>query len=127
MVFLQDPAVQSNAPYSWFITNQLNGLLQAPSITPTMRQFATQAYNALGPSAKWLGAVHDDARKLVQMSNQQLLQPDTMNILNHLEQQANYAYNGQTDPGTGFHGGVDWMYRNVQNLAVFDVEPVGGR
>ncbi len=126
MVFLQDPAVQSNAPYSWFITNQLSGLLQAPSITPTMRQFATQAYQALGPSAKWLGALHDDTRKLVQMSNQQLLQPETMNILDHLEQQANYAYNGQTDPSTGFQGGVDWIYRNVEKLAVFDVEPVRG-
>ena len=89
-----------------------------------MRQFATQARDTLDPVVKWLGAVHDDARKLVQMSNQQLLQPDTMKILDDLEQQANYAYNGQTNPNTGFQGGVDWIYQNVQSLATFDVEPV---
>jgi hypothetical protein len=128
MLFVLGPQ-QAHSTYSWYIRNQLGFLLEAPDITLKMRQTATQADNALDPPAvNWLQAVHDDAKQLVHMSDQQLLQPSTMAILEDLETQADYAYNGRTDPKTHSpQHGIAWIYQTILSLATFEVQPYSAK
>jgi serine/threonine protein kinase len=118
-------ASQGNASYADRMASQLGGLDSQIGITTEMRQLAQQIDNALLDNVKtWLGQVHQDVKQLACMTNAQLLQPATQNILNDMVAQAGYAFNGRTDPSTGkFQEGVKQLYYDTQQLATFDVRP----
>jgi hypothetical protein len=51
-----------------------------------------------------------------------LQQAQTLNLINDMIANANYAYTGQTDPNTGqMHQGVVWIHEHVQDLAVLNI------
>jgi hypothetical protein len=51
-----------------------------------------------------------------------LQQPQTLNLIDDMIANANYAYTGQTDPNTGqMRQGVVWIHEHIQELAVLNV------
>ena len=68
--------------------------------------------------------VQQETKRLLSMSQSQLLQPSTQALLNDLATQAQGAYSGQIDPSTGQpQGGALLIYGNLQRLAAFEVRP----
>jgi hypothetical protein len=66
-----------------------------------------------------------DAKKLVVMSNAQLLQPSTLSLLDDMTKHAQDAYIGQFDPETGeIQDGVTQIHYAIQRLAAMDVTVV---
>jgi len=115
-------ANQTPPGYIAHILLHLNGLINAPGSTLTIRQQAAQIIDAMSNVQQWLQKLHDDARQFVSMTNAQLLQPAAFALLNDMVQQANYAYSGQIDPVTGvMHEGVNWIHAQAQSLATLNV------
>ena len=118
-------ANQEPVPYATHITRHMNGLLQSGQATPTQRQQAADIMTALGNVQFWLGQVRQDALHIMQMNDQQLLQPDTLTTINDMIDNATYAYAGQVDPNTGqMHQGVSWIHTHMQDLATMDINTV---
>ncbi|MBV9229103.1 MAG: hypothetical protein JOZ18_07300 [Chloroflexi bacterium] len=72
---------------------------------------------------KRLEQVHQDARQLVTMTDQLLMQPLVLSLLNDMEAAANDAYIGQIDPAPGAlqQEGVVQIATDIQRLAIFDI------
>ena len=85
-----------------------------------MVQLASQIRDAVGNVTVLLEKVYEDAKKLINLTNTELLLPSSQHILEDMESQANYAYNGQTKLST--QEGVVWIYNNTQRLATFIVK-----
>lgn len=119
-----DPVNQQPPGYLNHIGNHLREITESPGVTPAQRALAIRVNGAINNVQGWLGAVHADAVKLVQMNNAQLSQPDALSILNDILKQANFAFVGQFDPNTStVREGVVQIHYNIQGLATFEVTP----
>ena len=68
--------------------------------------------------------IQKEAKQLVMMTDEQLLQPSSLSLLDDMVKQANYAFVGQFDPNTTtVKEGVAQIHDNIQQLATFDVTP----
>ncbi len=107
------------------IDGELNRLISSPGITPEMHAIASKDYVALYKDVQtWLENVRQDAKRLVSMTDAQVLQPSTQFILDDMVTQANYALVGQLDPTTDeVQPGVVQIYDDIQRLATFNVMP----
>jgi hypothetical protein len=115
---------QDPADYITHIDTHLNGLLQASPTppTPAFRQQIADIVAQLDNIKSWLTQVRHDALLMIKMSDKQLQQPQTLNLINDMIANANYAYTGETDPNTGqMHQGVVWIHEHIQDLAVLNV------
>jgi hypothetical protein len=115
---------QDPADYISHIDTHLNGLLLASPTppTPAFRQQVANIVAQLDNVKSWLTQVRRDALLMMKMSDKQLQQPQTLNLINDMIANANYAYTGQTDPNTGqMHQGVVWIHEHVQELAVLNI------
>jgi hypothetical protein len=116
---------QEPVSYVTHITRHLNGLLQSGQTTPALRTQVGDIMTALGNVQFWLAQVRQDALHIMKMNDQQLLQPDTLTIINDMIDNATYAYAGQVDPNTGqMHQGVSWIHTNMQELATLNIGTV---
>ena len=115
---------QDPADYISHLDTHLNGLLLASPTppTPAFRQQVADIVAQLDNVKSWLTQVRRDALLIMKMSDQQLQQPQTLNLINDMIANANYAYTGQTDPNTGqMRQGVVWIHEHIQELAVLNV------
>ncbi len=113
---------QSPPGYLKHIGTHLADIVQSPGVTPEQRALALQINQAVNNVNGWLLAMHDDAAKLVQMSDAQLLQPQTVSTLNDLFINANNAFVGHVDPNTNqVREGVSQIHYGIQRLATFDI------
>jgi serine/threonine protein kinase len=117
---------QSVAGYFSRFDEELPGIIGAPGVTSSMQMLAQNALATLPTVQNWLNAVHKDAVQLVGLTNGQLLQDSTRTILDDMEMQASYAYNGQGNPANSqFQAGALWIVTNqIQRLATLDVRTV---
>lgn len=100
----------------------MTGVIQSPGATSYQRSLSLQINTAINNVKTWLGQVHQDAVRLLHMTNAQLTGISGLEILGELEAQARYAYAGRTDPSSGMmQQGATWIYDNVERLATFDV------
>jgi hypothetical protein len=98
------------------------GVILSPGVTSTSRALAVQINTAVNNVKNWLGQLHQDALQLVHMTDDQLVQPSALTLLDDLELQTRYAYAGRTDPTTGqLQNGAAWIFDNVERLANLDV------
>ncbi|MBV8822679.1 MAG: hypothetical protein JO123_07815, partial [Ktedonobacteraceae bacterium] len=117
----KDPS-QFPPGYLKHIGTHLADIVQSPGVTPEQKALALQINQAVDNVNAWLLAVHDDAAKLVQMSDAQLLQPQTVSTLNDLFINANNAFVGHVDPNTNqVREGVSQIHYSIQRLATFDI------
>ena len=110
--------------YVYLISEHMAGAIQSSQTTPDQRQLAVQINTGLDGVKRLFEQVQQDAKRLLSMSQAQLLQPSTQALLNDLATQAQDAYTGQIDPSTGEgEGGALLIYGNLQRLAAFEVRP----
>ncbi len=115
---------QNPPGYVYSIGTRMSGIMNSAGVTPSQRQLIERANRAINNVTKWLLQVRQDAKQLVVMNNAQLLQPDTLSLLDDMAAQALYAYTGQLDPATNqVQGGVIQIHDALQALAHFDVTP----
>ncbi|HZT98172.1 MAG TPA: serine/threonine-protein kinase [Ktedonobacteraceae bacterium] len=110
--------------YVYLVSSHLGGTVLSPDATQDQRILAASIQAAINRVKNNLEQVHQDAKQLLMMTPDQLLQPSTLSILDDMVTQTQEAYSGQTDPLTGqSQGGTIWIYNNIQRLANFEVKP----
>lgn len=108
--------------YLTHIVHHLNGLLQAPGATPELRKNVADIVMALNNAKYWLTRLRMDAQKLVKMTDAQLRQPATLNLINDMIDNATNAYSGEIDPTSGqMREGVSWLHDHMQLIANFSI------
>jgi hypothetical protein len=104
------------------ITQYLHNMENAPGVTDDSRDHITKIISELGGVKIELEQVHQDAKRLVGMSNQQLVAATTTSLLDNLVTHANNAYVGQSNSNTGTQtGGVIGISDEIGSLASVDV------
>lgn len=125
----QDPpgynfAHESPPGYVYLISSHLAGTVLAPDATPDQRDLAGRIQVAIDQTKSWLEQVHQDAKQLIVMNNNQLSQSQALSLLDDMILNAQYASNGQADLLTGqIAGGAVWIASNIQHMASFAVKP----
>ncbi len=116
------PAQQDPPAYLEHIVFHLYGLIQTANSPESLRQPISRIITALSSVQRWLEQMRTAARQLLHMNDMQLLQPETMVLLNAMIDNATHAYTGQTDPMTGSrHEGVAWIHDFIPTIAALDV------
>jgi len=106
------------------ISEHLSGIAQAPGETSDKRQLLIDINTAMNQVRTSLEHVRVDAKQLLGMSNAQLLAQSTLLLLDDMETQAFYAYNGQVDPSTGqLQAGVVQISYDIERLATLTIMP----
>ena len=100
----------------------LSALIQAGGSTTTLRKDGTEIIAALNNVRYWLGQVRKDAQQIIKMTDEQLLQPSTLALINSMIENASNAYAGHIDPTRGeMREGVNWIHDYIQTLAALEV------
>ncbi|HET8853500.1 MAG TPA: serine/threonine-protein kinase, partial [Ktedonobacteraceae bacterium] len=88
------PVVQSqtSADYLHLVSGHLNAIAQASNITPAKRQLAARINVALNDVRTWLEEVRQDAKKLILLTDAQLLSQEALTLLDDMVTQGFYAY-----------------------------------
>jgi hypothetical protein len=116
---------QDPPSYLAHVDKHLNGLLQASTVTPTVRKQANDLIEAMNNVEFWLSQVRRDAQQIMKMSDDQLRQAATLNVINDMIANASYAYAGQLDPSTNVtRQGIIWVHEHMQLLGHVDVMKV---
>ncbi len=119
-----DAAHQDPPAYIDAMTKYLHNIIDAPGITKDQRTLVFAILSALTATEANLEQVHSDAKKLVQMSDTQLLDPATIPLLDDLVAHANNAYAGTTSINTNVHqNGTLWINAAIQSLASLQLRP----
>jgi hypothetical protein len=123
---LLDFTPDQNPPgYLSHVRLHLAGLLNAPGATPEQKQIANRIDSVIKRVTPLYQDIRTDAIRLAKMSNQQILQPDGLSLLNDIANKASAAYAGQTDPKTGqLQPGISWAHGQIQTLATMTIQPV---
>jgi hypothetical protein len=104
------------------IVYHLNGLINAPGATASVRATAADILPALSNVNTWLQTLRSDDKKLLAMTNAQMGQPAALSLLDDMVLQASNAYTGTTDPSTGqSQPGVVWLHQKLQSMAIITV------
>ena len=112
---------QAPPDYLDHISHHLNGLLEA-NPTPATRQQIAALITALANVNQWLQQVRRDAKQLMAMTDDQMVQQSTLSVINNMIANMDNAYSGQLDPSTNtMHEGVDWLHKQMQFLATLDI------
>ena len=100
----------------------LSALIKAGGSTTTLRKDDAKIIAALNNVRNWLGQVRKDAQQIVKMTDEQLLQPSTLALINSMIENASNAYAGHIDPTRGeMREGVNWIHDYIQTLAALEV------
>jgi hypothetical protein len=115
-------AQAQSSSYIDLIGAQVKAIMKAPGVTPEQHNLAVEIIAALNNISARLTKVHDDARRLVFLSDQQLLQRSSLDTLDDMQTQAFYAFAGQLDTFTNnVKDGVVQTNFAIQRLATFDI------
>ncbi|HEU5379491.1 MAG TPA: serine/threonine-protein kinase [Ktedonobacteraceae bacterium] len=110
--------------YVYLIETHINGVVLSPAIMPDQKDIAVQLIKGIDDLKSQFVQVYQDAKRLMHMSDTQLLQPSTLTMLNDIATHAQYAYTGHPDAShNALQGGALSIYANLQRLATFDVAP----
>ena len=111
--------------YVYLISEHMGGAIESPQTTTDQRTLAVQINQGLDREKSVLEQLHQDAKQLLSMNDEQLRQPAALSLLNDLASQAQDAYNGQINPSNGQpEDGALWTYDNLQRLVTFDIRNI---
>ena len=117
-----DPQNQNPPGYLYHINRHLQGIVQAPGATAAQQTLAGQIDTGLNILSNTLNLIHNDAKQLINLPQNQLLSNSTLTLLNDMATQADYAFNGKVNAGTNQkQGGAVEIFQNSQRLAAFVV------
>lgn len=101
------------------------GLASAPGHTSEQQQVAIAVDHVIARMSDDLMRVRRDAAQLVQLSDVQLGQPDTLTVLNEMAALTTEVKGGWLDPKTNEDiGGVLWISAQLQQLASIPVAEI---
>ena len=104
--------------YLQHVDIHLNGLASSPGHTEEQKKVAIQVDGVIARMINDLTKVRQDAVQLVQRSNDQLLQPDALALLNEMATLTKGVSSGWFDATTDENqGGVVWLSARIQQLA----------
>jgi eukaryotic-like serine/threonine-protein kinase len=104
------------------VDHHLQGLADSPGHTEEQKKVAIQMDNDLTRMINDLTQVRKDTVQLVQRSNEQLLQPDALTLLNEMATLTRETNSGWFDTTTHENrGGAIWMNARIQQLATISV------
>jgi hypothetical protein len=110
--------------YVYLISSHLAGTVLSPDATAEQRALAARIHTAIDQTRIWLEKAHQDAKQLVTMNDERLMQPHALTLLDDLVTQAQQAYVGQPDPISGQQmNGAIWICNNIQRMANFEIKP----
>ena len=109
--------------YLQHITIHMTGLVNAPGATTAEKQMGVKIGNALKPITTWYQNARSDAIQLAQMTDQQLISPQALTLLNDLVVEATDAFAGQIT-STQTTPGIAWIYAQLQTLAALPLTVV---
>ncbi|HEX6485036.1 MAG TPA: hypothetical protein VF043_39840 [Ktedonobacteraceae bacterium] len=113
---------QGPSSYLSSIVYHLTGLINAPGSPPALRKNAATILTAMSNVRAWLEQLHDNARQIAGMTNDQLGKSGSLTLLNAMVDEANNAYAGQSNVSTSaVSEGVMWIHDALQALATLDV------
>ena len=116
--------LNQNPPgYLSHIDYHLTAIVANPYATAYQKALAVQIQSSINIANADLVQVHNIARTLVQMNHTQLLQQAARVQLDDLVTSVEYAYNGRTGSNGQTQAGVVKIYKDIQDLAVFEVQP----
>jgi hypothetical protein len=119
---------QNPASYLDSIVFHLDGLMQAPGATPSLRKEVAQIIAAMSNVQSWLEDLRTDARQIVAMPDSSLSSPAAFALLNAIVDSANKAYTGDITPSTNqVREGITWIHDHMQALATLAVTPYTDR
>jgi hypothetical protein len=120
LLSLDENAMQGG--YVRQIELHLLGLSNSPSSTKEQQKLAGLLDVELNKIKTTLDQIREDAKKLVNMNNDQLMSESTLPLLDNLVTESNIALTGRVDPATGIRqGGATWIFDQMQRLALFTV------
>jgi hypothetical protein len=109
--------------YLQHVDTHLMGLAEAPGHTTDQQQVAIQVNKVITRTVSDLAQVRKDAVQLVQRSNDQLRQSDTLTLLNEMANLTSEVNSGWFDETTHQNvGGVLWLSARIQQLATISVQ-----
>jgi serine/threonine protein kinase len=108
--------------YLQHVDIHLNGLANSPGHTEEQKKVAIQVDGVITRMIKDLTQVRKDAVQLVQRNNDQLLQADSLALLNEMTTLTREANSGWFDATTNENqGGVVWLSARIQQLATISL------
>ncbi len=108
--------------YIQHVNLHLTGLADSPGHTDEQKQVAIQVDSVTTRMINDLTQVRKDAVQLVQRSNEQLRQPDTLTLLNEMANLTQEANSGWFDMTTHENrGGSIWMNARIQQMATISL------
>jgi hypothetical protein len=117
-----DPALPSD--YLHEISGHLNGIAQAPGMTPDKGRLIVGISTAMDQLRTRLEHTRMDAKELLTLSDGQLLSESSLLLLDDMVTQAFYAYSGRIDPSTRqLQAGVVQISYDIDRLGTLDVVP----
>jgi transcriptional regulator with XRE-family HTH domain len=121
---LQLHAEQDPPGYLFHVTLHLTGLSASPGATPSLQERISQITAAINPVNTLLQQIHDDAKQLIAMTDEQLQQQQASALLNDMVTKANNALVGKRDVTAGnAQEGVEWIMQMIESLATMDITP----
>jgi hypothetical protein len=108
--------------YLQHVEIHLHGLAGSPGHTDEQKRVAAQVDGVMTRMINDLTQVRKDARQLVQYSNEQLRQADTLTLLNEIASLTAEANSGWFDTQTSQNvGGAIWLNARIQQLATISL------
>lgn len=108
--------------YLIHIGRHMKAMKTAPGASADKGKLTEQINTGVNYVNEWLTKVRQDAKQLVILSNDQLLQQSSLDILNDMAENALYAFLGRIDPSTSQQQeGAAQIYLDIQKLSSFDV------
>jgi eukaryotic-like serine/threonine-protein kinase len=105
------------------VNTHLTALAESPGHTDEQKQVAIQVDDVIARMINDLTQVRKDAVQLVQRSNEQLLQPDTLTLLNEMTALTGEANSGWFDMTTHENvGGAIWLNERIQQMATISLQ-----
>ncbi len=116
-------ALTPNVPsYLEHIHNHLNAMIQSPGVLSGQVALASQVGTELNTINAWLMEVQSDARQLIGMNDDQLMQSQGQSLRNQLDTLATNVLSGGTDAESGqLEKGVASISDQIQQLAVMNI------
>jgi hypothetical protein len=109
--------------YLQHVDYHLTGLVNSPGHTDEQKQVAIQAHGVVKRMIDDLTEVREDARLLVNLSNDQLSQPYTLTLLNKMVTLTGEVNSGWYDSTTHENqGGAIWLNTRLQQLATISLQ-----
>lgn len=119
-----DPLNQAPPGYLQHIAYHLNAIATNPHAMAYQKTLATKLTHDLSTIEAQLQQIRTDAKTLISLQNNQLLQPTSGTLLKALLTHASQVYQGQINATTHTvqQDGVTQLYQSIQMLAGFNVQ-----